>query len=157
MRQAYDDFAQPGKLVVEASVLPVLALAHHLSRRTGTRRYVAVIIGALLTGSVAVAELGRRIDGGRAVYRPTAALWAPAWLAERTLTIWIAIGYRLRGGIPYAGSRIRLAAHSAATLAALGNQQPSASADERRLGRRGPRQRGLAVRPEPTRGRAVSR
>ena len=104
-------------------------------------------------------RLGRRIDGGmEPSTHPTAALLAYAGLAERMLTIWIAIGYRLRGGIPYAGSRIRLAAHSAATLAALGNQQPPASLrSAARLG--GVRVSGgwRCVRSRPVGGRSADR
>jgi hypothetical protein len=29
---------------------------------------------------------------------------APLWLLERSITMWIALAYRLRGGIPYPGN-----------------------------------------------------
>jgi hypothetical protein len=70
----------------------------------------AVLAG--LAGVIAVAEYGRRIDGAAAVFPRAAALWAPAWVAERALTVWMALGYRVVGGVPYAGARLKVAAHS---------------------------------------------
>lgn len=107
VRQAYDDFAQPARLAVEAALLPTLAAVTLLRRW----RVLAVFAAA----AVAVAEYGRRVAGGRRVFPATSALWAPAWLLERAVAVWIALGWRLRGGMPYAGSRI----FSAATPASL--------------------------------------
>jgi hypothetical protein len=108
VRQAYDSFAQPGRLAVEVALLPAAALA--LARgRPG-----ALLAGAL--GTVGLAEAGRRRAGGAAVFPPDAALWAPVWLAERAVCAWLAVGARLRGGVPYRGRRILLAAHSARHL-----------------------------------------
>uniref|UniRef100_UPI00301D9E57 glycosyltransferase n=1 Tax=Kineococcus sp. G2 TaxID=3127484 RepID=UPI00301D9E57 len=90
VRQAYDDFAQPWRLVVEASWLPLLALA-----AVRGRGRAAAGLGAL--AAVAVAEVGRRRHGGRAHYPPTAALWAPLWAGERAVCVWAAIGARARG------------------------------------------------------------
>ena len=50
------------------------------------------------------------------MFPPNSALWAPAWVAERALTIWLAAGYRLSGGVPYAGSKLRRAANSPRAL-----------------------------------------
>jgi hypothetical protein len=101
VRQAYDELARPLRLAAELSLLPTWVLG---GRRTRT---------ALLTAVLAVAEAGRRRGGGRAAFPPTAALWAPAWLAERAVTAWLAVGSRLvLGGIPYRGAVLRRAASS---------------------------------------------
>ncbi len=105
MREAYDEFARPGRLLVELSLLPAALL--------GRKRAIAVL-GA---GSVALAEVGRRRGAGRTVFPPTAALWAPAWLAERSVTSWLALASRIfLGGVRYRGRVLRRAAHSKRTL-----------------------------------------
>ena len=109
VRQAYDSFAQPGRLAVELAVLP-LALA-------GLRRPRRLLAG--VGAVVGLAEAGRRRAGGRAVFGPDAALWAPLWLAERAVCSWLALGSRLRGGVRYRDGRLSLAAHRPAELAAL--------------------------------------
>lgn len=116
VRQAYDDLAQPPRLVAEAAVLPVVLLLLRLARRPATaragRRGLALLAGA----PVLLAEVGRRRGGGAAVYPRTAALWAPLWVAERAVCVWLALGHRLRGGVPYRGQRLRVAAHGVRTL-----------------------------------------
>jgi hypothetical protein len=105
---AYDSLAQPARLAAELALLPAAVAA--------TRRHPA----ALAVGAAAiavVAEVGRRRHGGRAVYGPAAALWAPPWAAERAVPAWAALGYRLRGGVPYRGRRLAVAAHSPRRLA----------------------------------------
>lgn len=109
IRQAYDDFAQPSRLVVELGVLPVLVL---LGRRRHPARNYLIFALAL----VGLAEIGRRRRDGRQVYPSTAALWAPAWAAERSLTVWAALCLRLTGGVPYAGSRLTKAGNSLRVL-----------------------------------------
>lgn len=104
VRQAYDDFAQPVRLVTFLAVVPVSAAAVS----TG-RRWVPAVVG--LT-AVAAAEVGRRRSGGARVFPVTSSLLAPAWLLERAVCAWLAVGLRVRhGGVSYAGSRIRTAAH----------------------------------------------
>ena len=103
-RQAYDEWARPWRLAAELAVLPGVLL--------GRRRAVVGIVA----GSVAVAELARRRAGGTAVWPWTASLWAPAWVAERALTSWIALGSRVRGGARYRGGRLPLAANSVRTI-----------------------------------------
>lgn len=100
VRQAYDDFAQPGRLAAELAVLP-LALV-------GLRRPPRLLVAA--AGVVALAEAGRRRAGGRWLFPATAALWAPLWLAERAVCVWLALGARLRGGVRYSDGRLRRAA-----------------------------------------------
>lgn len=100
VRQAYDSFAQPGRLAVELAVLPAALLVARRPR----------LLAAGAAAVVGLAELGRRRDGGAGQFPATAALWAPVWLAERAVCVWIAAGSRLRGGVPYRGRRLRLAA-----------------------------------------------
>jgi hypothetical protein len=110
-RQAYDSFAQPGRFAVELSVLPLTLFAAASSRG---RRALALAVG----GVVAAAELGRRRDHGRLVFSTEAALWAPVWVGERAVCAWAAVVWRLQGGVPYRGRRLRVAAHSERDLAA---------------------------------------
>lgn len=100
VRQAYDEFARPWRLVAQLAVLPALA-------RWRLRGALAVV-----AGSVVAAEAGRRRGGGRAAWPVTASLWAPAWVAERAVTSWLAFGARLRGGAKYRDGRLPIAAHS---------------------------------------------
>jgi hypothetical protein len=116
VRQAYDDLAQPARLLIEASLLPGTLAALWWGRRPPRRRRLALAATSALAGTVALAEIGRRRAGGRAVFPGTAALWAPLWLAERAVAVWWALGCWIRGGVPYGGRRIRLAAHRPSQL-----------------------------------------
>lgn len=103
VRQAYDDLAQPARLLTSLAVLPALAAAV-ASRRPG------LLLGAV-AGVVAVAETGRRRANGRFVFPPTTALAAPLWLLERGVCGWLAVARRaLFGGVRYGDTRIRHAA-----------------------------------------------
>ena len=104
VRQAYDEFARPPRLVAALSVLPGFAL---LAR--GGRRVTLTVACAL---PVLIAMIGRRRGGGRAHFDRTAVLCAPLWVAERGVCAWIALLWRMRGGCPYHSSRIKTAAHS---------------------------------------------
>jgi hypothetical protein len=106
VRQAYDDFAQPVRLVAELSLLPLLGLAARRPAR------LLAVAGA----AIAAAEFGRRRSGGYRAFEPTAPLWAPVWLLERAVSVWLAVGFRLLGGVPYGGSRLARAANSPRTL-----------------------------------------
>jgi hypothetical protein len=108
VRQAYDDLAQPFRLAVELAVLPATVWA--------ARRPVRLLAGA--AGVALLAEAGRRRAGGARFFPATAALWAPLWLAERAVCVWLAVLARLRGGVRYRGRRVVLAAHSVRTLRA---------------------------------------
>jgi hypothetical protein len=104
VRQAYDDLAQPARLTAVLALGPVAAV---LAAR-GPRWPLAAGVGL----SVALAELGRRRAGGRAFFRASASLFAPAWLAERAVCGWLAVSLRIRrGGVSYAGHRIKVAAN----------------------------------------------
>lgn len=106
VRQAYDSFTQPFRLAAELLLLPLLVWCLYRPRR----------LSALAGAALAAAEYGRRRRGGRHVFPVTAALWAPLWLAERAVCVWLAAARRLGGGIPYSGSRLKTAAHSVRTL-----------------------------------------
>jgi hypothetical protein len=120
VREAYDSFAQPARLAAELALVPLVVAA-------ALRGRVAVP-AALVAGAVALAEAGRRRAGGADRFPATAALWAPVWLAERAACVWAAVAWRLRGGVPYAGTRLRTAAHSVRTL----RRRASAPATARR-------------------------
>jgi hypothetical protein len=125
VRQAYDDLAQPARMAFFLAVLPSLA-AGLLRRRHGM-----IAAGAGL--AVGVAEAGRRRAGGHRVFPFSASLFAPVWILERAACSWLALEARfVRGGVPYAGRRIRTAAHSPRLLrrtrqsGSLGARNPAA-------------------------------
>lgn len=103
VRQAYDDFALPFRMGVFLSILPALvALA--------ARRRFGLVLASLVTPA-AIAELGRRRGGASAVYPPAGSLLAPAWVLERALCAWLAVGQRaFRGGVRYGDGTIRRSA-----------------------------------------------
>ena len=108
VRQAYDEFARPAHLLAALAVLPLVTWA------AARRRWWALLASAGLTALWA--ELGRRRDGGRAVFPASSALFAPLWVLERGACAWLALVWRVRGGVPYAGGRLRRAASSPAEL-----------------------------------------
>jgi len=109
VRQAYDSLAQPPRFLAELALLPI-AVA---TRRRGGPALIAL-------AAVAVAEAGRRRQGGRSVYPRSAALWAPVWLAERALLAWLVLPLCAVGGVRYAGHRV---AHAATPLRVLRHDQ----------------------------------
>ncbi|GAC1654304.1 MAG: hypothetical protein NVS4B3_18160 [Gemmatimonadaceae bacterium] len=111
VRQAYDEFARPSRLVAQLSVLPLLTALVFL------KGWVVMGVGVLAI--VAAAEVGRRRACGRTVFPMVASWLAPAWLAERALCSWLAVLSRLvLGGIPYRGRILRHAATPMAVLRA---------------------------------------
>ncbi|WP_164200338.1 glycosyltransferase [[Micrococcus luteus] ATCC 49442] len=111
IRHAYDGFAQPGRLWAELALLPLLASV----LAQPPRRAVPAILAAA-AAAVALAETGRRRHQGRRVFPARTVLFAPLWVAERAVCIWIALALRIGGGVPYAGARLKTAAHSTAEL-----------------------------------------
>ncbi|MEO5815673.1 MAG: glycosyltransferase family 2 protein [Gemmatimonadaceae bacterium] len=103
VRQAYDEIARPARLALQLSVLP---LAVAIVRFSGWRALgVAACVIAL------IAEVGRQRANGTRVFPAKASLFAPAWLAERAVGSWMALGARVFvGGVPYRGTVLRHAA-----------------------------------------------
>lgn len=106
VRQAYDDLAQPWRLVAALAVWPALLGS---ARRGGTKPL------RLLLAVVVVAACGRRGPVAAAVPRDVP-LWAPLWVLERGTCSWLALAQRARGGVRYSDGRLRTAAHSRATI-----------------------------------------
>lgn len=98
IRQAYDSFAQPARLAAELAILPAV-----LGLRRRSWLMAALVVGLAAAG---------RLRAGRQHFPADVPLWAPAWLLERGICSWLAVGLRWRGGVNYSGSRIRTAAHS---------------------------------------------
>jgi hypothetical protein len=105
IRQAYDDFAIPGRMATWLAVVPMLGTA--AARR---RWRLPATAGAAL---IALAEVGRRRAGGRRYFPATASFFAPLWALERGICSWLAVRERLvRGGMPYGGGVVPRAASS---------------------------------------------
>jgi hypothetical protein len=117
IRQAYDEFARPVRLVVTSLVLPAVVFALMRSH------FEAIAFGAV--AAVTAAEIGRRVGGARRVFPFRASMAAPLWLLERAVCVWLAIASRLiLGGVPYRGRVLRRAAHSVRELRTALNVQP---------------------------------
>jgi hypothetical protein len=109
VRQAYDEFARPARLAAQLSILPLLVVL-------AAGRHGWVLAFAAFAAMVA-AEFGRRRGGGTRVFPAAAVLFAPAWLAERAVCSWLALGSRVvLGGIRYHGVVLRHAATSMRVL-----------------------------------------
>jgi hypothetical protein len=102
VRQAYDEWARPGHFAAQLALLPAAVVAG--------RKGPGWLLAAAVCG-MAAAEMGRRKGNGRTAFPASSALWAPAWLAERAVTSWMALGTRLLfGGVRYRASRLKHAA-----------------------------------------------
>jgi hypothetical protein len=103
VRQAYDEIARPPRLVAQLAVLPLAV--------TGVARFGWTALGWGALAIATIAEVGRRRANGTAVFPATASLLAPAWVAERAVCSWLAVGARVfLGGVPYRGTVLRHAA-----------------------------------------------
>jgi hypothetical protein len=103
VRQAYDEFARPARLLVQLTWLPLLGA---VAVRWGWRGALAVAIAIVL-----LAEAGRWRAGGRRHFPLSGALFAPAWVLERAVCIWLAVGSRaLFDGVRYRGTTLHHAA-----------------------------------------------
>ena len=111
VRQAFDEIARPGRMATQLAVLPIIGV---LAVR---RRWGALAAGALaITG---LAELGRRRAGGARFFPAAGSLLAPLWVAERSITSWLALGSKLLlGGVRYRGAILPRAATPARELRA---------------------------------------
>jgi hypothetical protein len=104
VRQAYDEFARPGRMAAQLALAPLLALA--------TARFGVRAVAAFAVGAVALAESGRRRGGARRVFAARTALLAPGWVLERAVTSWCALALRAgRGGVRYSRGTLRVAAN----------------------------------------------
>lgn len=121
VRQAYDSRAQPARQLAELALAPAAWWTMHIRRPS----LLALAAGA----TVVLAELGRRRQGGREVFPWTISWWAPAWVAERAITSWVAQFERLRGGAFFAGGRLKGAAHSERSLTHSNCPERSCSCD----------------------------
>jgi hypothetical protein len=103
VRQAYDEFARPHRLLLWLSVLPALAV---VARVNG-----AGVAAATYALPVLIAETGRRVAHGRRVFPASSSLLAPLWVLERGVAAWLAVALRITlGGVPYRGRVVRKAA-----------------------------------------------
>jgi hypothetical protein len=124
VRQAYDEFARPWRLVAFLAILPGSAWAV-----AGKRWTTLVAVGV---ASIALAEWGRRREQGTAVFPASASLLAPLWLGERAVCSWMAVVARLRGGCRYGDRRLTFAANPLSVLRRrLSVPAPSPRAGER--------------------------
>lgn len=124
VRQAYDEFARPGRLALTLALLPGAAA---LALR---RRWAQLLLAGV--AACGLAEAGRRRAGGAHHWPPSASLMAPVWLAERAVCAWIAVGQRLLlGGTPYRGQILRAAATPPHRLRALLERRLSGPAIDR--------------------------
>jgi hypothetical protein len=108
VRQAYDEFARPWRLLAFLAILPASACA------VRQKRWFALVAGAI--GSMALAEWGRRREQGTEVFPVSASLLAPFWLGERAVCSWLAVVARLRGGCRYGDRRLVFAANPPSVL-----------------------------------------
>ena len=107
-RQAFDDLAQPWRLFTFLTIVPLLF-------KQVTRGRIKGIVVAVCA-PIAIAEIGRRRAGGRRYFSPLASMCAPLWVLERAVCVWVALIMRARGGVPYGGGRIKVAANSRRTI-----------------------------------------
>jgi hypothetical protein len=109
VRQAYDEWARPLRFLVALAVLPLVLTGIARGRWTNLAAGAGTVVG--------LAEMGRRRAGGHRVFPPSASLLAPAWLLERALCTWLALGARLLfHGMPYRSSVLPHAATSPRVL-----------------------------------------
>ena len=111
IRQAYDGLAQPRRFAAELALLPAVFGIALLPARI-RRAAFPMLAGA----AVVLAEAGRRRFHGTAVFPFHTAWAAPLWALERAVCAWAALAFRLAGGVPYAGTRLKTAAHTEAEL-----------------------------------------
>lgn len=103
VRQAYDEFARPSRLIVTLSLFPILAVA--IARREFG--FVAAI-GVL---AVTIAGAGLVQNAAHRYFSWLSVAAAPLWLLERACSVWLAVLARLvLGGVPYGDTIITAAA-----------------------------------------------
>lgn len=103
VRQAYDEFARPLRLLFFLMLVPGLIACLQ------QRRWRLLALSALT--AIAAAEMGRRRHGGAQVFPMACSFLAPLWLLERGACSWLALYQRICcGGVWYNGGRLKNAA-----------------------------------------------
>ena len=103
VRQAYDEIARPARLAWQLAILPLALFA----ASEGMWLVFPVVIAMIMVA----AEVGRRRDFGAVFFPASASILAPAWIVERAICSWLAVGARVfLGGVPYRGRILRHAA-----------------------------------------------
>lgn len=111
VRQAYDEFARPGRLVFQLAWLPAATIA------VAAFGWQSLALAAVVI--VALAEAGRQRGKATRVFPFLASMAAPLWVLERALCVWLALAARIfMGGVPYRGVILRKAATPLAELKA---------------------------------------
>jgi len=109
VRQAYDEFARPGRLIAALAVIPGLTTAIIAGRWR--------VLAAAAALAIAAAEAGRRSGGGVRFFPAVSSFCAPLWLVERGVSAWLALAARVFiGGVPYQGRILHQAANTTASL-----------------------------------------
>ena len=109
VRQAYDELARPARLAIQLAILPAIALLVMRGDWLALATAVLVII--------AMAEIGRRRFEGTRFFPFVASVFAPAWVAERAVCSWLAVGSKIfLGGVTYRGCVLEHAATSMRVL-----------------------------------------
>ncbi|HZZ66094.1 MAG TPA: glycosyltransferase family 2 protein [Candidatus Baltobacteraceae bacterium] len=107
IRQAYDEFARPPRLILALGIAPLCAWS--------AIRHRFEVINAIMLGATALAGAGWLRAGAYKFITPLAVFAAPVWLAERSVCAWLALYERARfGGVRYAGSILPAAASTRA-------------------------------------------
>lgn len=103
VRQAYDEFARPMRLVTQLAILPFLLTAFV------EKKFWAMAL--LVAATIVVAEIGRRRAAGARFFPLAASVLSPIWVIERAVCAWLALLTRVRhGGVRYAGRVLSTAA-----------------------------------------------
>ncbi|MBV9719347.1 MAG: glycosyltransferase family 2 protein [Candidatus Eremiobacteraeota bacterium] len=109
VRQAYDEFARPARLIVALAILPIILVA------AAMRSWIAIegIVGLAL----ALASFGWLRGGAFRYFSIFSVLAAPLWVMERAVCSWLALYERVRfGGVRYAGTVIATASRRPSEL-----------------------------------------
>jgi hypothetical protein len=126
-RQAYDDLAQPWRLLGALAVWPFVLDC--LARRRFRR-----LAGAAAT-VVGIAEIDQHHTSEKRAFPWTAGLWAPVWVLERGACSWLALGARfVAGGVAYGDVRLRTAASSNRHLRRHVPRRPALTAEDTSAG-----------------------
>lgn len=104
VRQAYDEFARPFRLIVSLSLLPILAIAV-------ARREFGVVVTMIAFVAVAIAGLGWVRNSAHRYFSWLSVAAAPLWVLERACSSWLALITRVFfGGVRYGDTIITAAA-----------------------------------------------